>query len=84
MNKDTGRGRLNDAMAAEIRAERAAKGLTVVELGQAIGVSKSKMLALLKGSIDIDVPDIESLTLAFGITPAELMGRAQERVKREA
>lgn len=83
MNNHLGRG-LNNAMAAEIRAERAAKGMTVVELAAAIGVSKTKMLNILKPSIDIDVPDIAALASAFGVEPVELMVRAQERFRRDA
>lgn len=71
-------------MAAEIAAERAANKMTVVQLAAAIGVSKSKMLSILKPSIDIDIPDIAALASAFNIEPIDLMVHAQERAKRAA
>lgn len=80
MNKEPSKG-LNGALSAQIRAERGAAGLTVVELAAAIGVSKSKMLAMLKPSIGIDIPELAALSDVFGIEPVELMKRAQARVK---
>lgn len=83
VNNHLGR-ELNNAMAAEIRAERAAKGITIVDLAASIGVSKSKMLSILKPSIDIDIPDIAALASTFRLEPIDLMVRAQDRVKRES
>jgi transcriptional regulator with XRE-family HTH domain len=75
---------LNAAMAAEIRAERAAKGITIVDLAAQVGISKTKMLHILKPSIDIDVPDLAALGAVFDLEPHELMIRAQDRLKRES
>jgi hypothetical protein len=80
MNTDKGLG-LNGAMAAEIRAERAAKEMTIDQLAAAIGVSKTRMLAILKPSGSIHVDDLAALSEVFNLEPVELMQRANARLK---
>lgn len=70
----------NEAVAAQIRAERAAKGMTVAALVTASGISKSQLLRLLHAKRDIDMRDVALLSQALGIQPAQLIQRAQARL----
>jgi transcriptional regulator with XRE-family HTH domain len=74
---------LNAAVAAEIRAERAAHKIDVEDLAKMIGVGRSKMINILKPSIDIDIPDLVALGRVFGVSAATLVARAEERMEKE-
>ncbi|TFD27474.1 helix-turn-helix domain-containing protein [Cryobacterium cryoconiti] len=72
--------RFNEAVAAQLRAERAAKGMTIDQLVAVSGISKSQVLRLVHGKRDIDMRDIASLTQALGLDPVTLISRAQARM----
>jgi transcriptional regulator with XRE-family HTH domain len=74
---------LNAAVAAEIRAERAAHQIDIEDLAKMIGVGRSKMINILKPSIDIDIPDLVALGRVFGVSAAALVARAEERMEKE-
>jgi transcriptional regulator with XRE-family HTH domain len=70
---------INQAMAAELRAERAKTiGLTVELLAKRSGVSFGTLRRILNGTVDIAVPDLAALAAVFGVSPQELMKRAVE------
>lgn len=71
----------NEAVASQIRAERAAAGMTVAQLVTASGLSKSKVLRLIHAQRDIDARDIALITRALGMEPALLIQRAQARMQ---
>lgn len=72
-------------MAAEIRAERAASDLTIVDLSTLSGVAESTLKRILKGTIDVNMSDLGGLAHAFTekqgkpVTPSDLVERAVKR-----
>lgn len=72
----------NSALAAEIRAERAAKDLTQRQLADASGINYETLKNVLKGSRDINVTQIVQLAGAFGISAQELVEHAMARAER--
>jgi len=75
---------LNQAMAAEIRAERGAAQLTQVELAVRSGISYSTLKRILNGTVDVSVADLGAIAAALStventVTPQELLRRAVER-----
>lgn len=78
---DTNYGaQLNEAVAAQIRAERAANGMTIAQLVEASGISKSQLLRLVHAKCDIDMRDLALISSALSVEPAEVMRRAQDRM----
>ena len=73
-------GGLNGALAATLRAERAAQRLSIAALVAHMGISKSTVLRLLAGDRAIDVAHLAGFAEAFGMDPAELMRIAEQRV----
>jgi transcriptional regulator with XRE-family HTH domain len=70
----------NRALAAEIRAERAAVGLTVKELAVRSGVPYGTLNRILPGERDINYTQIVQISAALGLDPAELSNRAMRRL----
>lgn len=70
----------NRALAAEIRAERAAVGLTVKELAVRSGVPYGTLNRLLPGERDISYTQLVRLATALGLDPSELSNRAVRRM----
>lgn len=75
-------GTHNLALAAEIRAERAASGLTQAQLAEKSGINYETLKFVLKGTRPINVTQIVQLSQAFGIEPADLVERAMARAQR--
>lgn len=73
---------LTAAVAAELRAYRAASRLTIDQLAEASGVNARTLKRLLNAQRDIDVRVIDLLSRALEFDPDELMARAQIRVQR--
>lgn len=77
--------KINQAMAAELRAERSATELTIDQLSESSGIPLSTLKRILKGRIDVNVADLAALSRAFVDTgkssadPAELARRAVDR-----
>lgn len=67
------------AVAAQLRAERAASGLTLDELVAATNMSKSSIQRYLKGGRVVDVEDLTLFSQAFDIPMTVILERAQER-----
>lgn len=74
-----------EAIAAELRAERAAKTprLTVEALGERAGLHKQTLLRYLNGTRDIPMPVFYDLAQALGVNPIELVERAERRLASE-
>lgn len=68
------------ALAAEIRAERAALGITVKELAIRSGVPYGTLNRLLPGAQDFTFSQMAQIATGLGITPAELSDRAVRRM----
>ena len=76
---------MNQAVAKAIAAERAISGLTVRQLSAVSGVPVSSLMRILGAEREIKVTQLEQLATAFGITPVDIIMRAQEiRERAEA
>lgn len=76
---------MNQAVAKAIAAERAISGLTVRQLSAVSGVPVSSLMRILGSEREIKVTQLEQLATAFGITPVDIIMRAQEiRERAEA
>lgn len=74
---------LNAAVAAELRAERAAQRMTVDALAHVAGISKGSLLRYLKPSRHINIDTLEELAHALGTTSEEIVAAAKHRLARE-
>ena len=75
--------RLNAAVAAELRAERGAVGMTIAQVIEKSGIGKSQILRLLNNQRAIDMNDLALISHALDVEPNDIMGRAQARLNRE-
>ena len=73
---------MNHGIAKAISAERAIAGMTVRELSEASGIPVSTLMRILSAERDIKINQIAQLARAFHTTPADLVWRAQEIIRR--
>lgn len=73
---------MNHAIAKAISAERVIAGMTVRELSEASGIPVSTLMRILSAERDIKINQIAQLARAFHTTPADLVWRAQELIRR--
>jgi transcriptional regulator with XRE-family HTH domain len=71
----------NSAIAGELRAQRARISMTVDELVEKSGLSKSAVLYYLNEKRQIPVPAFFELCRALDVQPSELFEAAQKQVK---
>ncbi|QIS38661.1 helix-turn-helix domain-containing protein [Clavibacter capsici] len=71
---------LNHALAAELRYERGAAGLTIDKLAEEADITRPTLLRVLAGKRDINVTQLAKLGIALNITPEELLRRAVTRM----
>jgi transcriptional regulator with XRE-family HTH domain len=71
----------NRAMAAAIRAERSASGMSQEQFAVASGVNFETLKRILRGERDINITQISGIAAAVGISPAELVSRAEARLR---
>jgi len=74
---------LNAAVAAELRAERAAKDLTAKQLSALAGVPYASLRRYLGAERHIDVATLAELCRALDLDVVALVARAAERLGRE-
>lgn len=74
---------LTAAVAAELRAYRAASRLTIDQLAETTGIGSRTLKRLLNAQRDIDVRVIDLLSTALEFDPEELMARARARAQRD-
>lgn len=74
--------RLQEAAGRQIRAERAALGITQSELAEKIGKNQQTVMRYENGKRDIPVDDLALIGKAFGIGLIELLRRAEERIEQ--
>ncbi|MFF2678068.1 helix-turn-helix domain-containing protein [Arthrobacter koreensis] len=67
------------AVAATLRAERAARRWTYRELADAAGMTEQSVMRYLTGKRDLHMADLGSLADALGISPARIVQQAMER-----
>lgn len=75
---------LNAAVAAQLRAERAANEMTIEQVAKRAGVSEISVRRYLKAQRHIDLGVLEALTAAMGTTTSAVIEAAQERLVRLA
>lgn len=68
------------ALAATLRAERAATNITFEELADLSGVSKSSLLRFEKGTRDPSIGTLAKIAQALGTTPAYFAAQAEARL----
>lgn len=73
---------LNDYLAAEIRAERARRQMTVPELAKRSGIGERSLARYLNGTRDINADTLDAICKALGVSTRDVFGRAV--VAREA
>lgn len=73
-------GAWSDALAAQIRAERAASGMTQAELIARAGMSRSTYLRIEAGTRVPDVTDLARIAFALGLPLSTLIRRAEDRL----
>ena len=69
---------VNQAIAAELRAQRARVGITIDELVTATGLSKTSVLNYLNSKRDIPMPAFAELCRALRIDQVEIFRAAQK------
>lgn len=72
---------LATVIAQQLRAERAAAGLTHKELAERAGLKEQSVIRYLTEKRDIDTPTLGALCDALNLTPQELVVRAVDRIK---
>lgn len=77
------RSPLSAAIAATVRAERAAKDWTQQELARHSGVSYGSVRRIEEGTRAADVAQADRLARAFGMTLTELLHLAEQRLQRD-
>lgn len=70
-------GLLTEAVATEIRVELARQRIGIRELSRISGVPYSTTRKCVEGLRAIDVGELSLLSAALGLTPSEVMGRAE-------
>lgn len=73
---------MNQAVAKAIAAERAIAGLTVRELSTRADIPLSTLMRILGAEREIKITQLEQLAAVFGITPVDIVLRAQEICER--
>jgi transcriptional regulator with XRE-family HTH domain len=62
------------ALGARLRTLRLARGLSLAELGAAVGMSRQAMSQLENGRLRARAYELTRLAPALGVTPADLLG----------
>lgn len=75
---------LNAAVAAELRAEKAAQGRTNEWLAEQSGLNKGSVRRYLAAERHIDVATLDAMATSLGSTPMMIVEAAQQRLARES
>lgn len=76
-------GGLNGAVAAVLRGERAMLQLTIAELAERSGLTDQSLRRYLATERAIDVEVLYAVAQGLGLTGAEVMARAQDRLAQQ-
>ena len=72
----------NSAVAAELRAERGRRQVTIDSLAATTGFAKTTVLNYLNGKRDIPTPAFVELCRALGVSPRLIFERADNAVEQ--
>lgn len=75
---------LTSALAAQLRAERAAAGMTQTELARQAGMSRVQLARIEGDERTLDIAQAADLSKALGISLVEFVQRAEARLSKEA
>lgn len=67
------------ALAAVLRAERAAKQMTQAEVAAELGVDERTVIRQEKAQRDVSVPILDRYATLYGVTASALMAQAERR-----
>lgn len=71
--------RLVQGLAATLRAERAAHNLTLEQVAEQSGLSRSTVIRLMDGTREVTVSALARLAQVYGVEPADLLREAERR-----
>lgn len=74
---------LDSALATQIKVELAERDMTQTDLAAAIGVGRPALNRYMKGHQSMPMPTFCKVARVLGLSPAELMTRAVDRVPKE-
>lgn len=77
---DTKAQEYQDAIAEQLRAERAARNLTMDDLVERTSIARSSVIRYLSGERDIKMSALFELAGALGLSVPELLLRAEQRI----
>lgn len=75
---------LEAAISTQIKVELVERDMTQKDLAEAVGVGRPAMNHYLKGHKSIPMPTFFKVAEVLGLTPRELMGRAEARIRPES
>lgn len=76
--------RVTAAIAAELRAARARRGMTRDELAERAGVSRSAVFRIERGERVVRMDQLFQLAAALDADPADILQQAQIQLRRQA
>lgn len=79
---DTYGARLEAALSTQIKVELAERDMTQKDLAEAVGIGRPAMNHYIKGHKSMPMPTFFSVAEVFGISPQELMRRAEARIRQ--
>jgi len=71
---------LSTVVAQQLQAERAIKGWSYRALAEAAGLKEQSVMRYLTGKRDIPMTEVGLMADALGLTPADLLRRAIDRI----
>lgn len=74
--------RLEAALSTQIKVELAERDWTQKDLAEAVGIGRPAMNHYIKGHKSIPMPTFFRIAEALGVSPRELMERAESRIAR--
>jgi len=75
--------RFNNAVATELRAQRARVQVTYAQLMQETGLAKSTLLNYLNGKRDIPTTSLGEICRALHVRPRDIFDAAEEALKEK-
>lgn len=78
---DTYGARLEAALSKQIMVELVERDMTQKDLAEVVGIGRPAMNHYIKGHKSMPMPTFFRVAEAFGLTPQELMRRAEARIQ---
>jgi len=76
--------KLEAALAIQIKVELAERDWTQTDLAEAVGVGRPALNRYMRGKASMPMPTYFKVAEVLGLSPRELMQRAEARIPREA